>query len=601
MTRTDTFVVGTLVLLLAIVAGLIGVPALQPASTAPSPGTELPEPDPERPYVEGVLGRPVSVSPLTARSQADRDLVALLFSGLVRLGPGGAIVPDLARRWSVDADGRTWTVELVEDATWHDGEPVTADDVVFTIDTLKDPEYTGPAASSWREVTVRAASERTVVFTLETPLGGFLQALTQPIAPAHLLGDVPVDGLADDPFTTLPVGSGPFVLAELTETSASLVPAASIPAPEPAGPDEPDEPGESGSDAPDGGGGPGTEPSAPATDSLASARPTLRPVRPRPYLPGIEFRFFDDPSELAAAYRAGEVDAASGLPRQLAAELGTAPDSRLLRYPGATLTTVLLNQRPDHPEFRAAAVRTALLAAIDRGGIIVDAYADAAGTASGPISASSPLFDAAAGPPVAYSRSAARKALRAADWTEKEGKGWFLPGASKPLSIELLSPEEAVNPGAYRAAAAVTRDWTRIGLTVKHLALPPGEFVSERLAKGTFQAAVADVTIGLDPDLYPLLASSQTLTGGSNVMGVQDPTLDDLLRKARAPGTAEERAAAYAALQRQLAAGRYLLPLAFADEVVVVRDTVRGPVVRQVGDPSDRFWDVLTWRLAEDR
>jgi peptide/nickel transport system substrate-binding protein len=125
--------------------------------------------------------------------------------------------------------------------------------------------------------------------------------------------------------------------------------------------------------------------------------------------------------------------------------------------------------------------------------------------------------------------------------------------------------------------------------------------VTGRLAKGTFSVAVADVTVGLDPDLYPLLASSQTLTGGSNVIGLQDPALDKLLVAARKPGTTEARATAYAALQAQLAKGRYVLPLAFADESVVLRDTVVGPVPRQVADPSDRFWDVLTWRLAADR
>jgi ABC-type oligopeptide transport system substrate-binding subunit len=125
--------------------------------------------------------------------------------------------------------------------------------------------------------------------------------------------------------------------------------------------------------------------------------------------------------------------------------------------------------------------------------------------------------------------------------------------------------------------------------------------VTDRLATGTFQVAVVDVTVGLDPDLYPLLASSQTLTGGSNVMGVQDPALDALLAKARAPGPDAARVKAYSALQKQLAKGRYLLPLAFADEVVVARDTLHGAAINQVADPADRFWDVLTWRLAAGR
>ena len=580
MTRTDTAVVGTLVVVLALVAGMIGVPALQRASTAAdttSPPTASAPPLEVRPYIEGTLGEPGSVSPLTAHTQVDRDLVSLVFSGLVRNGPAGTIVPDLAERWSVDAAGRTWTVDIREDALWHDGEPVTADDVAFTIQTLQDADYAGPSARSWSEVTVTVTGTRQVTFSLATPLGGFLQALTQPIAPVHLLGDVPVDALPDDPFGQQPVGSGPFALVELSATSASLVPAAVL---------EAEAEGE-------------VPPSAGATDSLTTPAPTLRPTRPMPYLTGIEFRFYADADTLADDFRTGVLDAATGLAPATALELGDAAGARIVRYPTSTLTAALLNMRPTHPEFANAGVRTGFLAAIDRTALIAEAYAGAAAEARGPIPPSSPLFDPAADPAVAYGRSDAGKAFRAAGWT-RDDKGWYLPKTTTPLEIEVLSPTEASNRDLFAAARAVVRDWTKMGLTVKHVPLPPGEFVTERLATGDFQVAVADLRIGLDPDLYPLLASSQTLTGGSNVMGVQDPTLDALLAKARAPGSDAARAAAYVALQKQLAAGRYLLPLAFPDEVVLFHDTVQGPAIRQVNDPSDRFWDVLTWRLAVD-
>jgi peptide/nickel transport system substrate-binding protein len=584
MTRIDTFVVGTLVALLAIVAGLVGIPAIQ-VSSAPSSGSPDPGASPAleaRPYIEGAIGAPVSVSPLTARTQIDRDLVALVFAGLVRNGPGGSVVPDLAAGWSVDKAGTTWTVDLRTDAQWHDGEPVTADDVVYTIQTLQDADYSGPSATSWSEVTVTAVSPSRVTFTLETPLGGFLQALTQPIAPVHLLGDVPVELLPEHPFGLQPIGSGPFALVELTPTSATLVPATIVPPVE--GEDEEAS----------------TDPSAASTDSLTTAPPAERPSRPLPYLAGIDFRFYTDPATLAADFRAGDLDGVSGVPASLARELAFTDGARLLRYPGATLSAVLLNLRPKYPEFAAATVRTGLLAAIDRARLVREAYGGAAATATGPIPPVSPLFDASADPVVAFDRTASRKSLRAADWT-REDDGWHLPGAKKPLAIEVLSPTQAANAGLFAAAEAVVRDWKAMGLAVTHVPLPPGEFVTDRLAIGDFQVAVADVTVGLDPDLYPLLASSQTLTGGSNVMGVQDPVLDDLLVKARAPGTDEARATAYGALQKRLATGRYLLPLAFADEVVVVHDTVQGPTTRQVTDPSDRFWDVLTWRLAVDR
>ena len=579
MTRTDTVVVGTLVALLALIAGLIGGPAIQLAAApaTPSPSIAAGPSFEVRPYVEGVLGKPSSVSPLTARTQADRDLVALLFPGLVRNGPGGTLVADLAERWAVDKEGKTWTVDIRPDARWHDGTPVTADDVVFTIQTLQDPDYRGPASTSWSEVTVNAVNPHQVRFTLDTPLGGFLQALTQPIAPVHLLGDLPVASMDEDPFGGLPIGSGAFAITQLSDSSASLVPAQIA---EEAG---------SASAAP-----------SSSPDSLSTASPTSRPDRPMPYLAGIEFRFYDNPTDLAGDFVSGELDAASGLPPAIAAQVGARPGARLIRYPGATLTAALVNLRPGHPEFATPGIRTGLLAAIDRDGLAKEVFAGLAVPATGPIPPSSPMFDPKADPAVPYSRGTAEKAFSAADW-KKVSKAWRLPNAKKPLAIEVLSPTESSNPLLYRVAEDVVADWTRVGIGATHVAVPPSEFASQRLAAGRFQVAIADLRIGLDPDLYPLLASSQTMTSGSNLSGLQDAALDRLLVAARSPGTLEERKTAYSALQAQLASGVYLLPIAFRDVVVLASDRLSGPVVRAVGDPADRFWDVLTWRLAVDR
>ena len=106
MTRNDTAVVGVLILLLAIIAGMVGIPALQATTASASPTATPTDTVEASPYREGVLGHVGSISPLTARTQVDRDLVALVFSGLVRNGPDGALVPDLASHWTVDASGR---------------------------------------------------------------------------------------------------------------------------------------------------------------------------------------------------------------------------------------------------------------------------------------------------------------------------------------------------------------------------------------------------------------------------------------------------------------------------------------------------------------
>jgi peptide/nickel transport system substrate-binding protein len=577
MTRNDSFVVGTLVVLLALIAGLVSAPSLLPATATVATPQPTSAPVVARPYREGVLGRPMSVSPLTAKTQADRDLVALVFSGLVRNGPNGTLVPDLAEHWTVDPTGTMWTFQLRDDAYWHDGEPVTSDDVAYTIRVLQDKAYTGSAARSWNEVTVQPRGLRMITFTLATPLGGFLQLATQPIAPAHLLADVPVTELPNAPFGHQPIGSGPFAVASLDGQHAELIPAATMLQASP------------------------TEaPSPTATDSLATPVATARPSRPVPYLAGIDFTFFDDPEELADAFRSGGLDAASGLSPGVNRDLAREPGTRSLNYPGATMTAVLLNLRQGHPEFSNPAVRTALLQAIDRVQLASDAFAAGAAVSSGPIPPSSTMFDPVADPPVAFDRVAAETALKSAGWT-KAADGWRIPKVKAPLAIELVSPDQTSNPAAFAAAEAVARDWTALGLGVTHVALPPGDFVTGRLATGKFQVAVGDVTVGLDPDLYPLLASSQTVTGGSNVIGLQDPALDKLLAAARGPGSEAQRKAAYSALQVALAKGRYLLPLAFADESIVVRDTVEGPTTRQVADPADRFWDVLTWRLAAGR
>jgi peptide/nickel transport system substrate-binding protein len=320
-----------------------------------------------------------------------------------------------------------------------------------------------------------------------------------------------------------------------------------------------------------------------------------------PYLEGIEFRFFDAADALAAAFDAGELDGASGLPPADAAALADGPGVRLLGYPSTTLLGVTLNLRPSHPEFRDAAVRRALLAAIDRDAIVRTVLAGSATRADSPIPPTSWAFDAATSVPVDFDAEAARAGLVAAGWKEADGGGWIASGQSEALSIELLSPEESANPASFAVAEAVAADWRAIGLTVVHTPLTGTELVGDHLRAGEFSTAAVGMGIGLDPDLYPLLASSQVTASGSNFAGLQDPTLDALLVAARAPGTDEVRKAAYVALQTQLATGVYLLPIAFRDEVVVVRDTLRGPQIRPIGSPGDRFWDVLTWRLADDR
>jgi ABC-type transport system substrate-binding protein len=642
LTSRDRFIVIGLVALLVVLSVAIGAPAFSPAAAPDGSGsgakpTATPPPTV---YREGIVGIPASINPLTARTQADRDIVALVFSGLVRRGPNGTVLPDLAAGWTVADKGASYTFTLRPDAVWQDGEPVTSADVVFTVETLQDPTYTGPAAGSWREVTATVIDERTVRFDLATPLGGFLQAATQPLLPVHLLANVPPASLAEDPFSAKPVGSGPYRLVRWDQTGAALEPvvasagsrapasaagspsqtaatqatATATAAPAVSGaanqaPPSPSGSGGSASPSPQGG-APSVSPSEPSVSPSGSPAGSTPAVQPGPSsppmspadsgpLPAIELHFYEDPAALMVDYRSGRLDAASGLAPGEARDLAAAPGARLLRYPTTTFTGVVLNQRPGHPEFRSQDVRRVLLASINRAGLIDSALAGIGRRADTPVPPSSWPFDPTAAAEVAYDPGAAAKALVKLGW-KKAKTGWMAPSTKAPFAIELIAPDQASSPVVYATAIAVAGDWRRLGIEVTLVDLAVRDF-AERLSTGQFQAAIVDVDVGLDPDLYPFLASTQTTTGGANVSGIQVPALDQKLVAARRYASTKLRLAAYRDLEVFLGQSEPVLPLYFRDTPFVVAERVSGPSPAVIGDDSGRYWDVLTWRLANGR
>ncbi len=626
MTSRDRGIVLALVALLAVLTIAIGAPSFLPASSpgpfasdhGPSASTS---PGPIVGYREGILGSPGSIDPLTARTQVDRDLVALVYCGLVRLGPDGTLLPDLASGWTVNAKGTEYVFTIRDDATWQDGEPVTSADVSYTIAALKDPDYTGPGASSWREVTLTVVDSHTVSFDLATPVGGFLYAATQPLLPDHLLHDVTPATLAQDPFNDQPVGTGPFKLVSWDATEAHLVRVAPVdapasPSPPPSAAPSPSvvesaSPGPSTS--PDASGKPSAKPSSrptakPSAKPSASPAPTPSPTpspTPAPTIPPgsipvdtIDLSFYDEPTALIADYNAGLLDAAIGLSASDARRLAdSAADSRLLGYPRTTFTGVVINLRPGHTVLQDLRLRLALLEAIDRSSLIGGLLAGSGQRADSPIPPSSWAFAPKAAPAVAYDLEAAAAGLRKAGW-KKTATGWIPPNAKQTFPIQLASLDAASNPTVAAVAEAVAADWRALGFHVDLMALTPKEFVDEHLATGAFDAAIVDVNVGLDPDLYPFYASTQTTTGGANITGIQVPALDKKLQAARKYASRSVRLAAFRDLQTYLGASQFTLPLFFRTEPIVLRDRVYGPRIREISDPGSRYWDVLTWRLA---
>jgi ABC-type transport system substrate-binding protein len=641
----DRAITGTLVAVLAVAALVIALPHV--ATPAPGNSSAPSEAASSSPigsvvYREGVVGRPTSITPITARTRADRTLVGLIYSGLVKIGPGDTLVPDLADSWSVDKSGQVWTVKLRPGAVWSDGKPVTADDVVFTVSALKDPSAAGGLAATWADVAVERVDDLTVRFTLGAPVGGFVAALTQPLLPSHLLAGVQGADLASSGFALNPVGSGPYQLALLDDTHAVLVPvtAASPGGASPgasggsdgAGPGDPGASASAGapsaapSDAPPGSptpsssaagavdGGtsaaglaltagaspkPSRRPSAsPAATAAPTASPTASPDPNASPLAKIEVDFYDTEDALAAAYSAGQIDGASGLTAAATKTLGATAGARVLDYPTTTLSAILLNQRPTHPELADPNVRKALLGAIDRATIASTDLGGQARVADALVPPESWAYDASKVTKIPYDRSASAKLLRGAGWTKAGGK-WTAPKAKAPYAIELLTVPPDVNPRLAAVANAVKDDWTKLGLTVTVRSLT-GSALATKLKAGDFSAAVLDIASGFEPDLYPLLDSSQVRANGSNRSGYQDPALDKLLEAARRNGSITRRKAAWSALLAGLSDRLPVLPIVWADEQMVVR-SLSGNTPRLIVHTGDRFWDVLAWRLAASR
>lgn len=173
-------------------------------------------------YKEAVIGTPRFVNPVLAVSEVDRDLTQLVFSGLMRATTDGELVPDLAESVQVSDDTTTYTFVLREQARFHDGTPVTAADIEYTVGLAQNSLVKSPKRASWEGVLVTVIDDRTVSFTLNEPYALFLENARLGILPKHLWENVSPDEISFSKLNSEPVGSGPFEFENLVTTSGGI-------------------------------------------------------------------------------------------------------------------------------------------------------------------------------------------------------------------------------------------------------------------------------------------------------------------------------------------------------------------------------------------
>jgi len=166
-------------------------------------------------YIEGVVGQPRFINPVLASSDIDRDLVELVFSGLMKYEKDGKIVPDLIQEVEGKEGGKIYEIVLNENIFWHDGQKITADDVIFTIKTIQDPDFKSPEITNWIGIEVEKISDQKLAFKLKNPYFPFLERLTLKILPKHVFEEIPPENFPLTLYNLEPIGSGPFRFKEI--------------------------------------------------------------------------------------------------------------------------------------------------------------------------------------------------------------------------------------------------------------------------------------------------------------------------------------------------------------------------------------------------
>lgn len=171
-------------------------------------------------YVEGIIGQPMYINPvLDKTNETDEAISKLVYNGLLKHDKDGGLVNDLAEDYSVSEDGKEYTFNIKKDVKWHDGEYLTVDDVLFTIDTIKDSSFNSPLRKNWQGVEVEKIDDYSVKFILGKPYFGFLGNLTLGILPKHIW-----DGMGSEKFPLVkhnlePIGTGPYIFSNFHKDS----------------------------------------------------------------------------------------------------------------------------------------------------------------------------------------------------------------------------------------------------------------------------------------------------------------------------------------------------------------------------------------------
>lgn len=489
-------------------------------------------------YAEAIRGPIDTLNPLYASTQAEVAASRLLFSSLYSNDATGHLRGDIAISMKNEKD-KVFTVDIRKDAKWHDGEKLTARDVVFTVGLMRNASARSVMMASWQGVSVQQIGDHTVKFTLPATYAAFPQALTFQILPEHLLKDVSPDKLRESTFSKSPIGSGPFSLRLLQIIN------------------------------------------------LESGRKVVHMDANRDYYLGsprlsrLQLHIYNDHESLASALRTSEVNAASGVASSTAQTLDT-KQFRLAIKPVNNGVYALFNM--DRPILKDANVRKALQIGTNTTELRKEMFGNprqlylpfVAGHVEGTDVIPAPTYD----------KNAAGQMLESAGWIMQNGQR--TKGTEK-LILRVVTRKNADYELALRNLAG---QWRELGVNVDTQVVDPANFTSEVLHSRNYDVLMDELVIGGDPDVFAYWHSQ----GPQNFSGYKNQTSDDALSSARTNSNVQLRSVKYVNFAKQWLADVPAIGLYQSNFIYIHTLSSRGITdEEQVVSPDDHYANVRYW------
>ena len=487
---------------------------------------------------------------------ADRDVNRLIFSGLVKFDARGLPQPDLAESWGVSADGTQYNFSLRPNAVWHDGQPVTSDDVLFTIELIKSSGSLFPQdiKDMWSQFEVKRPGDKAFEFKLPEPFVPFLDYATFGILPKHVLESVPADQLAAAEFNLKPIGSGPYKFDRLLASGGQIT----------------------------------------GVVLVANQDYYIQP----PFVEQVVFCYYPNSAAAFDAYQQGEVLGISQLTEDIlqAALQEPALSVYTSRLPQMGMVFLNLNN-PTVAFLQDANLRRALMLGVNRSVIVSHILKGQAIVADGPILPGSWAFyeEIERFP---YDPDAAIQILNEEGYIFTAGSD-VRSKDGQPLTFTLVHPSDETHT---LIAQAIQSDWALIGVQINLQSVVYDSLVNDYLTPRNYEAALADLNTSRTPDPDPYLFWHQSeATGGQNYSQWDNRTASEFLETARTSADYAERARLYRNFQVVFTKDMPSLPLYYPVYSYGVDAQVQGVPVPPMDDTRDRLALINEWHLVTRR